>query len=212
MTAVPPLTRMVHWAHTLLAPVLRPGDLAVDLTAGNGADTLFLARRVGPQGRVLAFDLQQQALQATATRLVGAGVAVQRWQPGPLSPGVHLVHDSHEHVAAYLDGQVQGMIANLGFLPGGDRQLTTAAASTVAALRHGLDHLAVGGRLAVVCYRDHPGGHQEGEAVDGLLSALPVAGWQVLRLDTANDRRAPRLLVVERRHGARRPAEGILAP
>ena len=38
--------------------VLRPGDMAVDATAGNGADTLALARMVGPRGVVHAIDVQ----------------------------------------------------------------------------------------------------------------------------------------------------------
>ena len=38
--------------------VLRPGDMAVDATAGNGADTLALARMVGPDGVVHGIDVQ----------------------------------------------------------------------------------------------------------------------------------------------------------
>lgn len=40
------------------AQVLRPGDVAVDATAGNGHDTLFLAQAVGPSGTVYAIDVQ----------------------------------------------------------------------------------------------------------------------------------------------------------
>ena len=37
------LIRIVTWSHELVREVLRPGDLAVDLTAGKGRDTLALA-------------------------------------------------------------------------------------------------------------------------------------------------------------------------
>ena len=34
------------------------GDTVVDATAGNGGDALWLAKAVGPQGRIYAFDKQ----------------------------------------------------------------------------------------------------------------------------------------------------------
>lgn len=43
--------------------------LAVDATAGNGHDTLFLAQLLGQGGQVAAFDIQPQALEKTAERL-----------------------------------------------------------------------------------------------------------------------------------------------
>ena len=49
-------------AHRELAALVREGDLVVDATAGNGHDTAFLAARVGEQGKVLAFDIQAEAI------------------------------------------------------------------------------------------------------------------------------------------------------
>ena len=46
----------VEYSHLLLRGRLLPGDMAVDATAGNGHDTIFLARLTGPQGKVFAFD------------------------------------------------------------------------------------------------------------------------------------------------------------
>ena len=45
-------------AHAFLRTHVRPGAFALDATAGNGHDTLFLCRLVGAAGRVLAFDVQ----------------------------------------------------------------------------------------------------------------------------------------------------------
>lgn len=39
------------------------GDTVVDATAGNGGDTVWLAKAVGPQGKVHAFDKQVQQVQ-----------------------------------------------------------------------------------------------------------------------------------------------------
>lgn len=66
----------VACAHAFLREFIRPGGFAVDATAGNGHDTVFLCRAVGPQGRVLAMDIQQQAVDATNARLQSVGLAM----------------------------------------------------------------------------------------------------------------------------------------
>ena len=63
------LPTAVRWSHALLAPRLRAGDAVVDATAGNGHDTVFLAQRVLPGGRVFAFDVQAGALERTQSQI-----------------------------------------------------------------------------------------------------------------------------------------------
>jgi 16S rRNA C1402 N4-methylase RsmH len=196
------LIRIVLWAHQLLAEVLSPGDTAVDLTAGNGADTLFLAAQVGPAGRVLAFDVQRQALQNTADRLFREGIRSRYCSlpEAPLAaPGVYLIHDSHERLERYLDGPAQVLIANLGYLPGGDPALVTRASSTLTAIRQGLERLNPTGRLAVVTYVGHPAGGEESRRIESLLQGLSSRHWHIVRLQVVNREQAPYLLVVEKR-------------
>ena len=155
------LANIVSRSQQLLSEVLQPGDLAVDLTAGNGSDTLFLAQIVGPSGRVLAFDIQEQALVTTAEKLAQVGVLVTRADTSShvnIKPGVTLVASSHACLPDFLHVAPKGIIANLGYLPGGDKDLVTRPDSTVAALLHATEALAIGGRLAVVVYPGHPGG------------------------------------------------------
>ena len=90
-------------------------------------------------------------------------------------------------------------MANLGYLPGGDSCHATTFPAALAALQSALDRLAPGGRLAVVCYVDHPGGSAEAEKVEQLSAGLPPEYWDVLQLSAVNRRAAPTLLVVERR-------------
>lgn len=196
------LTRMVPRAHQLLAEILTPGDLAVDLTAGNGGDTLFLWQCVGSAGRVVAFDIQSGALERTGGRLAAAGAAptlLSRNASADLtSPGIYLIHDSHAELARYLGQPPRGVIANLGYLPGGDPAVKTDPVSTLAALRAVFDRLAPGGRVAVVLYVAHPGGAEEGRRVEALFTALPSATWRVLSVKAANCPEAPFLLAAEK--------------
>lgn len=194
----PSLIRMVHWARRLLAEVLEPGDLAIDLSAGTGADTLFLARQVGPAGRVFAFDVQSKALRHTGARLSEAGISWALDDEGDVVT-VRLVHDSHARMAEYTQGPARGIMANLGYLPGGDPGLTTRAEETLEALRQALDLLAIGGRMALVVYIGHPQGEEECRAIEALLQGLSSRHWHILRMQVANRRQAPYLLVLERR-------------
>lgn len=203
MTLPASLLRMAPWAHALLSEVLRPGGLAVDLTAGNGRDTHFLFRMVGEQGRVLAFDLQEEALHATASLLEQQGARVL---PGSLKagepyaePGIYLVNDCHSRLSSYLQEPVPAMIAALGCLPDCDTPFASASPSTLSALRSALELLLPGGRLAVICYVDSSGRATEAEKVEQLFAGLPPEYWDVLHLSVPNRQAAPNLLVIERR-------------
>jgi len=199
---VQPFASLIHWAQQLLAEVLVPGDLAVDLTAGNGADTRFLHRCVGGDGLVVSFDIQPRALQATESALLEDGAFIRRVAAGETvgpAPGVALVADGHHHLATYLPGFPRAVIANLGYLPGGDQLITTRSATTCAAVGEAARLLLPGGRLAIVVYTGHAGGAEEGAALEQALQGLPAKLFQVLRLQLLNRSNAPYLLLVEKR-------------
>lgn len=198
-----PLSRIVTWSHEFLAEVLQPGDLAIDLTAGNGHDTLILSGLVGKDGQVVAFDIQEQALRETGRRLTAAGVPIRRCtekQPQDVIPGVSLVADCHAELDSYLHSPAKGIVANLGYLPGGDRLLITEPESTLAALEKACALLAPGGRLVVVIYPGHQGGREEAERVDLFFASLPEQDFEVLSMKVGNRPEAPYLQVAEKRN------------
>lgn len=158
-----PLTRL---AHEQLAEILKPGDLAVDATAGNGHDTLFLARTVGDAGHVWAFDIQTAALDATRKRLEAAGVAER----------VTLIRDGHQHLERHLPDQARGRIRavtfNLGYLPGGDHGIITRPETSLAALEAARAVLGPDGIISLMIYRGHSGGLEEFEAIRAWLQQV----------------------------------------
>jgi 16S rRNA C1402 N4-methylase RsmH len=197
----PHLTRIVPWSHQLACEILRHGELAVDLTAGKGRDTLALAQAVGHSGQVVCFDVQQVALDQTCELLKKEGFAttlLRDGQPLPDSAGVYLVHSCHSKIADVVSRSAKAIIANLGYLPGGDQSLITKPASTLVALNQSLELLAPGGRLAVTVYPSHSGGSEEAKAVDTFFPSLCREQWQVLLLRTANRPEAPYLYVTEK--------------
>lgn len=155
--------------------------LALDGTAGNGVDTEFLARAVEEAGRVLAFDVQEEALGKTEQRLAASGTE-------SLAARVRLVRDGHERLKYYLEPgqQVTAAMYNLGFLPGSASELTTTAASTLESLKQLAEATAPGGVISVHCYTGQENGLEESEAVRGWAEGLPWTDWRVLRYDFCN--------------------------
>lgn len=155
-----------------------PWPIAVDGTAGNGVDTEFLAQAVEEGGLVLAFDVQGEAIAATADRLEKSGV----------SDRVRLVKDNHDRVRAYLpkSAKVLAAMFNLGYLPGGSSDLSTLAESTIASLEALQELMAPGGVISVHCYTGHDNGQEELEAVEAWAARLPWPEWRVLRYEFCN--------------------------
>lgn len=56
-------------AHKIIEEKVKKGDFCIDATAGRGHDTVFLTELVGEEGRVIAFDIQQDAVDSTRALL-----------------------------------------------------------------------------------------------------------------------------------------------
>ena len=92
---------------------LREGDVCCDFTMGNGYDTVFLSQTVGEKGRVYAFDVQEQAVEATRKRLAESGCP----------ENYTLIRDSHHRAKEYVHEKIKAGMFNLGWLPGSDRSV-----------------------------------------------------------------------------------------
>lgn len=183
------LSGAVQLSHFFLRERLKPGDRAVDATCGNGYDTLLLAHLVGPEGRVWAFDIQEDALTATEERLAGAGCRER----------VALVQGGHERLAEVVTEPVRAVVFNLGFLPGAPRETVTTPETTIAALEQAAALLLPGGIITVAVYTGHPGGAEEGGAVEAWAAGLSPGRFNVWRCRQENrSGAAPYLIVVER--------------
>lgn len=155
--------RLTERAHQIVRDVLRPGDVAIDATVGNGHDTRFLIDCVGPTGHVYGFDVQADAIDH-ARPILGAA-------------NVTLLLANHAEMTALLPdvrGKVGAVMFNLGYLPGADKAVTTQAESTVRAADSALSLLRPGGVLTALAYRGHPGGREEADAVRAFLQPFAV--------------------------------------
>ena len=172
-------------ARACVAQVVRSGDLVVDATLGKGQDCCFLAGLVGPEGLVVALDIQPEAIATSSARLKDAGLELQ----------VRLIQDSHARLAEYLPKArpLTAAMFNLGYLPGADQTCITRPASTLAGLSTCLERLKPGGLVSLVAYLGHPGGLEEYEAVRQMLESLDGQRWRWQEIRAPSER-APRLL------------------
>ena len=141
---------------------LHEGDVAVDFTMGNGHDTEFLSKTVGKNGSVTAFDIQPLALESTARNLRAAGCP-DNWR---------LICASHHLAPEFVKGPIKAGMFNLGYLPGGDKSITTKRETTIAAIESAIDLLAPDGILLIAVYPGHKEGEIEGELIEEMLSSL----------------------------------------
>lgn len=78
-----PIRRMMHNPDKILAGLVKSGDVVLDLGCGAGFFSVSLARLAGPQGRVIAVDLQPEMLAKVEKRAQKAGVHVLTHQAQP---------------------------------------------------------------------------------------------------------------------------------
>lgn len=179
------LERVIQYAQTLLEMSVSEGDIAVDATAGNGHDTLFLANLVGDDGYVYAFDVQKDAVDATLNRLLD----------NALEHRALVLRDGHENVAKYITKPVAAAIFNLGYLPGSDHSIVTKSNTTVQAIESLLSLLKVGGMIVLVVYHGHEGGKEERDEVIRFVSELPQKYVHVLRYEFINQKNDPPFII-----------------
>lgn len=188
-----PLTQLAH--ERILAEVASRRTpesdslLALDLTAGNGHDTRFLAELVVPAGRVWAYDIQPEAIARTRQRL------------DEFAAYVDLQVADHAALMALIPGDVVGKVnvvmLNLGYLPGGEKNRVTQSDSTIRALDAAVSILAQGGLISVIAYPGHPGGDQEAVAVAGWMNRqLTLEFEAIVRPDPDSSPTSPQLWIL----------------
>jgi SAM-dependent methyltransferase len=154
---------------------LQPHDIAIDATCGNGHDTLFLTELC----HTIGLDIQPEAIAKTNIH----------------APKAILHRLSHAHIDQIpLPYAPRLIVYNLGYLPGGNKSITTQTDSTLDSVQKGLELLAPNGALSITCYPGHDEGLREETALLEWAAALPSSRYQVCHHRWLNRHRSPSLL------------------
>ena len=176
--------QVTEFAHKFIEEQVKSGDTCIDATAGNGNDTEFLCTLVGENGRVYAFDIQQEALEHTRERLEKKG----------LENRAILLLCGHEYMKEKIvdckkrkeDGkqetaeEISCIVFNFGYLPGGDHALGTKAETSICAIRQGLELLKKGGMMSLCIYSGGDTGFEEKDAILEYVRTLDSKKYLVI--------------------------------
>ena len=172
-------------AKDFIKQYLKEGDIAIDATMGNGNDTLFLCKIVGKNGKVLAFDIQQKAIDTTRQKLLEQN----------MQNIANLILDSHENMEKYIDKKVDAIMFNLGYLPKSDHNIKTNAKTTIKTLQNSLNILKIGGIISICVYQGKDTGFEEKEEVLKFVKSLDYNKYIVLVTELFNKPNYPPMLV-----------------
>lgn len=182
-------------AHSYWEKVVIPGSIVIDATCGNGHDTLVLAKLAlssDNKGLVIGMDKQAAAIESTRQRLTGS-------LSKEMMDRIVLLNQCHSTFPDNLMPETVSLIVyNLGYLPGGDKGLTTMASSTINSIMAALPLIHPGGGISITCYPGHQEGRGEETLVKEFASNIDPRQWSCCYHSWLNRQNAPSLLLIQK--------------
>ena len=164
-------SQITEWCHEIIRTQARREGLYIDATMGKGVDTALLCELAGEHGHVLAFDVQEAALDHTRKRM----------EKEEFTSRAELILDGHEHMAQYAEAETVDLICfNFGYLPGGDHKIATRPETSVQAVESGLNLLKPGGMMCLCIYSGGDTGFEEKDCLMEYLKKLPAREYTVI--------------------------------
>ncbi|HCO29079.1 MAG TPA: 16S rRNA (cytosine(1402)-N(4))-methyltransferase [Lachnospiraceae bacterium] len=173
-------------ARNFMKEAICEGSLVIDATMGRGFDTEYLCELVGEKGKVIGFDIQEEAFFSTKERLEQAGL-LNRAQ---------LIVKGHEYMAQYaIEQSVSGIMFNFGYLPKGDHTISTRKETSIQAIEAGLSLLKVGGVMSLCIYHGKDTGFEERDALLEYLKQIDHKKYTVIKTELYNRPNFPPIFV-----------------
>lgn len=171
-------SQITHWYHEVIRSQAEREGFYIDATMGKGNDTKLLCKLAKDQGRILAFDIQKEALEETEKMLKGYEIGRKMYEDGR----IQLILDGHEHMEMYAKSETADVICfNFGYLPGGDHRIATKVETSVEAIKKGLKILKRGGMMSLCIYSGGDTGFEEKDAILEYLRSLPAREYTVIQ-------------------------------
>ncbi|PKR78148.1 16S rRNA (cytosine(1402)-N(4))-methyltransferase [Halalkalibacillus sediminis] len=170
---------IIPLAHSILEESLREGDIVVDATLGNGHDSLFLSKIVRKEGAVYGFDIQEEAILQSKKLFQQED-----------AQNIYTFNIGHENAADLLKQKevesIDGVIFNLGYLPGGDHTVTTLSRTTIIAFNDLFELLKPNKYIVFVVYPGHEQGNHESDSLVSHLSKIPAKDADIAKYQMVN--------------------------
>ena len=141
---------ILNRARSLMKENLKQNDLVVDATLGQGKDSLFLLEII-EKGHLFGFDIQKEAIKKSKELL-------KEYK------NYTLFNTGHENMFKNLkeyENKISLIVFNLGYLPKGNKEITTKKETTIKAIKQGIKLLNKKGHIVITIYPGHKEGLKE---------------------------------------------------
>ena len=173
-----------------LDKIVQKGDVVIDATMGNGYDTIYLGNLVGENGKVYAFDVQEEAIKSTKKKV----------ERDDMTDRVELILDGHQNLDKYVKEEVSCVVFNLGYLPRAKHVVITKPDTTLEAIKKSLKLLKPNGIISIAAYIGHEGGLEEKNYICEYLNNLNQNEFNVLHMQFTNQiNNPPQLILIEKK-------------
>ena len=173
-----------------LDKIVQKGDVVIDATMGNGYDTIYLGNLVGENGKVYAFDVQEEAIKSTKKKV----------ERDNMTDRVELILDGHQNLDKYVKEEVSCVVFNLGYLPRAKHVVITKPDTTLEAIKKSLKLLKPNGVISIAAYIGHEGGLEEKNYICEYLDNLNQNEFNVLHMQFTNQiNNPPQLILIEKK-------------
>lgn len=181
--------KIVEFSHLLIKDYVEKHIgkelLLVDATCGAGNDTLFMASCLNNKGRIIAYDIQEIAISTTKARIEKSGFS-----------NIFYKLESHEYITEIPDL----IIYNFGYLPNGDKSITTKAETSLKSVSKMINLINQNPEFLIilVLYPGHNDGLVEAQEIDTLCLNLPGSDYLVCKYQNYNRITSPFIITISK--------------
>jgi len=193
--------KIVEFSHLLITDYYNrfkhDNMVFVDATCGRGSDTIFMAKLLKENGKVYSYDIQEEAINYTSKVLKENKIE-----------NVVLYLESHE---AIKELTLDLVIYNLGYLPNGDKSITTNHVTTLKSIELVLSRMWMNPNMLIiiVLYPGHEEGLIESQIIDNFAYNLDSKKYLVCKYLNYNRPTSPYIITISENHLSHNKVEKI---
>lgn len=183
--------KIVEFSHLVIKDYINSNNFyirCVDATCGRGEDTLFISNLLNDNGHIDAFDIQMDAINSTKQKLIDNNIT-----------NVDLFNQSFTTINPE---NYDLFVFNLGYLPGGNKTITTMHEDSLYIIRKIIDYipLNLNSLLVIAVYPGHEEGKLESDVIDELIKNLDSKIYLVSKYQNYNQNNPPYLVTISNKH------------
>jgi hypothetical protein len=155
---------------------------AVDMTCGKGNDSKFILENLSVK-KLYAFDIQEAAREETFKNI------------RENEDKFVFILDNHKNIDLYIKEKIDLAIYNLGYLPKGDKTITTRYQDVIESLEKLFSLFEKNSTCIITFYPGHPQGKEEAIFVEEYLAGLSQKEFSTLKYSFINQKNNPPFVV-----------------